>query len=63
MIEACRLLETTHRSTVGYEQLIEGGWRYLDRLFKTYRTLRGQQPEEDPRGDPAGVTRRLILLE
>ena len=52
MIEACRLLETTHQSTVGYEQLIEQGWRYLDGLYGTYKTLRGQPPEKVPPGDP-----------
>ena len=62
MLDACRLLETTHRSTVGYEQMIEGGWRYLDGLLGTHKTLRGQQPEEAPPGDPARVTRRFILL-
>ena len=55
MIGACRLLEASHRSTAGYEQLIEGGWRYLDGLYATHKTLRGQQL-----GDPARG--RLILL-
>ena len=56
MIDACRLIEASHQSTVGYEQMIEGGWRSLDGVFATYKTVR------QPKADPPAARGRLILL-